>query len=656
MPAPFKRTLDIYTGQWFRNGPTKKTRRGAKEQVESAEAAFLAGPRADRVLNAKGSKLPEVLDALSREEREVVRNALKAAEERRFFHWELEFPEVFYAPRSGTERVVERLDGAGFDAVIGNPPFDELSEASLGRPLDEISFLKGHGTYFSAGSGRLNWYHFFILRAATMVRSHGGRQSFIVPMSLLADQFTRSLRSWMLEKNRLIRVEAFPQKDDPERRVFREAKLPTCLYVLEPGSAPRSFFVRVHSAGEIEDNSPSYQSTLDTVALLDPGNLSIHLVSENGWQIVQRIFNNDLLGRMRDFGATPTSGEIIFNAAFRPYLTGSPTGTLILRGSHVQRYEMVEDAKQGVPVYLRKDEYLRHAAPDSKAFDFQKTRVVYQECAAIDNWRRVIAAFLPAGNVCGHKICYFKDYKCDPLALLGIFNSRLIDWLVTMVSSNNSLPAYLVGALPFPKLQVSRPNEPAHTSLVALYEKALQRVEKEPFRSARRIAVELFPEFEAMSRADANNWLNCYGQTTAFFAGEMVSMNQIRGNQIKRFLRVFTERLGKSWLDSRESLPGKTILKNFLGDYQKGESHKTFDDLWRVVERNAAKLDGKPLQQTHDTLSDEYDRSLANLLPLKTRLAVTDALIDLFVYRMYGLSEEDATMLGDTNSLISRSC
>jgi hypothetical protein len=75
--APFKRTLDIYTGQWFRNGATKKTRRGAKEQVESAEAAFLAGPRADRVLNANGRGLADVLDGLNREEREVVRNALE---------------------------------------------------------------------------------------------------------------------------------------------------------------------------------------------------------------------------------------------------------------------------------------------------------------------------------------------------------------------------------------------------------------------------------------------------------------------------------------------------------------------------------------------------------------------------------------------------
>ena len=36
----------------------------------------------------------------------------------RFFHWELEFPDVFTGPKPG------------FDAVIGNPPWDTLQPAS----------------------------------------------------------------------------------------------------------------------------------------------------------------------------------------------------------------------------------------------------------------------------------------------------------------------------------------------------------------------------------------------------------------------------------------------------------------------------------------------------------------------------------------------
>ncbi len=38
--------------------------------------------------------------------------AARVAAEHRFFHWELEFPDVFARP------------GSGFDAVVGNPPWE----------------------------------------------------------------------------------------------------------------------------------------------------------------------------------------------------------------------------------------------------------------------------------------------------------------------------------------------------------------------------------------------------------------------------------------------------------------------------------------------------------------------------------------------------
>jgi hypothetical protein len=44
----------------------------------------------------------------------------------------MEFPEVFYGPCTGSERTSERLEGAGFDAVVGNPPYDVLSNEELG--------------------------------------------------------------------------------------------------------------------------------------------------------------------------------------------------------------------------------------------------------------------------------------------------------------------------------------------------------------------------------------------------------------------------------------------------------------------------------------------------------------------------------------------
>ncbi|GAI11669.1 unnamed protein product [marine sediment metagenome] len=62
-------------------------------------------------------------------QKKYVQNALDLRKHYRFFHWELEFPEVFYDEQGN------RKPSAGFDAVTGNPPhgavIDQLSKALL---------------------------------------------------------------------------------------------------------------------------------------------------------------------------------------------------------------------------------------------------------------------------------------------------------------------------------------------------------------------------------------------------------------------------------------------------------------------------------------------------------------------------------------------
>ena len=178
--APYKRILDVYTSRWFGNEP-KAAGRGKKKEVYDKTKVFLQSQEAKAWLQ------DPIKAKLSDENHDIAETASRSSTEKRFFHWELEFPEVFYGPRPGTTTRIERLEGAGFDAVVGNPPYDVLAEKELGYDIsDEIGFYKGISIFGPAIRGKNNLYKLFICRGLGVTKQTG-YFSFIVPMALLGD-------------------------------------------------------------------------------------------------------------------------------------------------------------------------------------------------------------------------------------------------------------------------------------------------------------------------------------------------------------------------------------------------------------------------------------------------------------------------------------
>jgi Eco57I restriction-modification methylase len=85
--------------------------------------------------------------------------------------------------------------------------------------------------------GKNNLYKLFICRAVELARA-GGYISFIVPMPLLGDEQARGIREALLRDGSFLQIHAFPQKDNPSRRVFRDAKLSTAMFVFRKGTVP----------------------------------------------------------------------------------------------------------------------------------------------------------------------------------------------------------------------------------------------------------------------------------------------------------------------------------------------------------------------------------------------------------------------------------
>ena len=120
---------------------------------------------------------------------------------------------------------------AGFDVILGNPPYDVLSDREIGQNIDHLKrFIELDPALQPSRIGKNNLYKVLVARAVELL-AEGGYLSFIVPMPLLGDEQARGIRRMLLSAGEFSETHAFPQKDNLARRVFRDAKLSTALFV-----------------------------------------------------------------------------------------------------------------------------------------------------------------------------------------------------------------------------------------------------------------------------------------------------------------------------------------------------------------------------------------------------------------------------------------
>ena len=243
--APYKAALDIWVSQYFGNAK-------AKEYLTLARSNLL------EEITSGGT-------GLSEEDREAIVQGRKIGIEKRFFHWDLEFPEAFVDLGRSTWK---RKDEQGFDAVVGNPPYDVLATKELGyNSSPYLNYFRSMPHYIPAARGKLNLYKLFICRAITLMSVSGGL-SFITPMALLGDDQAKDVRQLILTTSGLIAVESFPQKDNLLKRVFLEAKLSTVVFATRGRYSGLPFSVRTHPYGFLDSCSPALKIRPDQISAL----------------------------------------------------------------------------------------------------------------------------------------------------------------------------------------------------------------------------------------------------------------------------------------------------------------------------------------------------------------------------------------------------
>jgi hypothetical protein len=602
--APYKRVLDVYTSRWFGN-PAHKS--GFEPVLD-----FLGRPDVEAWLQDPRTPLPE------RDYMEVARigaTALAAADEKHFFHWELEFPEVFFAPSTPGGQDVQLREVGGFDAVMGNPPYlpTEQLEDSLRVFLNGKFALEGK--YESS-------VPFTEMGLGCLLRQ--GRVGMITPIM------------WQTGENySRFRTDVFGCRFQPvivvnlPFNVFPDAYIDTGIQVLstESGGPPniRALgFAKQEDVAEISDNDNRWGEIPILYMREEPG-MKLY-VDINQYNVRRKFRNPD---EFTTVGAATESCQGIVESFYSYSPVRDARYPLEYRNLDAYRYESsITDTR------------FINLGPENHLYRFYtQPRILIRRIVNRSN--RLMATVADQPFVVRKDLNPFilrSAERFDIHYVLALVNSTLLSWIYTGGSAASLRDDYRqttlgeLNALPIRLVGVGAP----HLGSSELYEQiALLRPDALVQDS------DSVTQFAAHSLAEGKSY--AVHDLLVHLTQRMMGLHTSRQTEIRRFLSWLETRLrirpkdGETGIDS---LTGKSELQNYLGDYQKGEPERPWGDFFYRLHRNrgrfAADLDG-----LKGEIQGEYEKSLAVLLPIKRQLGATDDLIDKIVYKLYGLTDEE---------------
>ena len=389
-------------------------------------------PPAGASWSAFAASLRGVAAALPREvEDRWRRTAADVAARERFFHWTLEFPEVFHDADGAPQ------PGGGFDAVIGNPPW--AAAGGLTR------FSRDSGCYRLQGHGHANLYQLFAERMLQLV-AEGGRVGAVLPAGVLTDSGCAALRRQLFDACRLDAIVALDNRDGlfPIHRGVRFA-----LITATAGGRTDALMLKtgVHEATVLDDIADrgeppgALHVPMSLLTAFDGESRAVpDLASSGDREVLARILAAGPPLGSRDgwhlrFGRelNATDDRRHFGRAGLPVLEGKLLDPFRIR---------VDEAAVFIP--RRTAERLLGGRSS-----FDRPRLGYREVAAATNRLTLIAAIVPAGAVTTHTIFCLREPIDEERQwfLCGVFNSLVANFCIRLRGSTH-VPAAVIQRLP----------------------------------------------------------------------------------------------------------------------------------------------------------------------------------------------------------------
>lgn len=348
----------------------------------------------------------------------------------------------------------------GFDIVVTNPPYKNL-KAERGHYSNDTEYEIDKIKYASIKSltkgfkystdGVMNLYKLFVEEIIDKYAKKDAFVSLLIPSSILSDKTCMKLRTHILADNCLLSV-----RNMGENSGYIDAQQALSALLIRTGQITKNVSITkdyVHHP--LEETVVSISDILNE----NSGNAIISL-SDDEYKRLKILRKHPCIKELSFINNS--RGELDLTAN-KKYITSKVTEYPLLRGRNVGYYSIVD---------MDNSDFVEPAFVDAsaKSIYIKSDRIICQQIANMHKERRVTFAYCKENYVLGNS-CNFisiseNEYGIDIYALLGLFNTKIVNWLFKLTSSNNHVNNYEIDSFPVP---VGAPELKEISELVKVY-------------------------------------------------------------------------------------------------------------------------------------------------------------------------------------------
>ncbi len=391
--------------------------------------------------------------------RKKLDDALSGREYQNAFEWRFEFPEV----------LDDEGDFLGFDCIIGNPPYMQVKKglySSIFYPFSEGKDI-----------GKQNTYKVFIELGFNLTKQKG-LISLITQSSIMCDcsaQFTREL---LLKYCQIHYFVEFNKK----QKLFSNVIQGVCIleFLKDRPSKEHAFKIAINNT-QIQMNQIQYEQIKQDEILKFFPLYEIPLIKSGEMEIVRKIKTDKIL--LRDLLEKSLQGNIN-TIHLKDIQDQKETNGRIYKGSNCHRYFL------DTQYLFAKDNQITQQIFEK---NYYQNIIVTQNITGTSDAYRIHANLIEVKNqemlflnTCNLSYCKEREHA---KFLVGLLNSRLLDWLFRKTSTNNHVNLYELETLPIP--QITKSNQPIADKIIALVDKILVLKEKDSKANTQKLEKEI---------------------------------------------------------------------------------------------------------------------------------------------------------------------